>query len=722
MFNSNILMESFVPSKKTNKPLTEIASKTMEYPYEMGLLELNDMLHDIETEYQIKKYRGFVESVNAENNGITVYNEGVGELFEGIIKAIQAIIKFVKDFIKNLFGFQKKTTEGFNRKKAETRGFSFDDQNILNQTRTFTIYHYPDMSKIDPNAPRGSLNNITPVFDRVCRGQDADMANEAHEKMAFKVLRKLLKADSEKHEFNGPVENADAFKKYVNTDLVYVTKKEMTVKEWTETVVNKVLREHVPDTFVAEKTKLMLDNLKRLEVQLKQSKDNLDPQSIKVANSYLAIVKRVVDSWCWYINLLSKTFTTQLRYIVAEYEKIKNTSGKNESASIHGEEFNSDTLFDNEDMRDFNRTEWMDLQLTTECYELKFEMMEAHRRIAIQEALILADDKPNKVRRIKAMREAEESKLKFDASKIIEQIKTLINKFMDTAREKISINANFIKENENELKAKAFSPDRKFTSKGDILAGMYRVQEPISFVPFDYNRMKDDLSSKEAFFQKYIMNSLNKSSQYSKRDVKWQDGMSIADFCKAYYGASMPDDKYPGCEITGKEFEANKQNIVNFLKNPNFIASIKRDMSKIEAESKKSASTVASGAADSDTQDTGSSDAGSETRPAATQESYISALYGGAILTEIDIDTSKEADKDQNNGNGNSSANESSGIKTYINAYKDVMMSKITASEFIISEMMQVMRNHIGKTNSEQKSNAAQNAQNGNPQQQNNQQ
>ena len=50
------------------------------------------------------------------------------------------------------------------------------------------------------------------------------------------------------------------------------------------------------------------------------------------------------------------------------------------------------------------------------------------------------------------------------------------------------------------------------------------------------------------------------------------------------------------------------------------------------------------------------------------------------------------------------------------------MMSKITASEFIISEMMQVMRNHIGKTNSEQKANAAQNAQNGTPQQQNNQQ
>ena len=83
------------------------------------------------------------------------------------------------------------------------------------------------------------------------------------------------------------------------------------------------------------------------------------------------------------------------------------------------------------------------------------------------------------------------------------------------------------------------------------------------------------------------------------------------------------------------------------------------------------------------------------------------------ILTEIDIDAGKTEGQSGDGDNG--AANESSGIKTYVNAYKDVMMSKITASEFIISEMMAIMRQHSGKkTNSEQKMQTAQNTQSGN--------
>ena len=71
MFNSNTLMENANTHTNSNS-LLEFTSKNTEYPYEYALLELNDILHDLETEYQIKKYKGILESINLENNGVTV--------------------------------------------------------------------------------------------------------------------------------------------------------------------------------------------------------------------------------------------------------------------------------------------------------------------------------------------------------------------------------------------------------------------------------------------------------------------------------------------------------------------------------------------------------------------------------------------------------------------------------------------------------------------------
>ena len=704
MFNSNTLMENANTHTNSNS-LLEFTSKNTEYPYEYALLELNDILHDLETEYQIKKYKGILESINLENNGVTVYNEGLADIAEKIIKTIRAIIDFIANFVKNIFGIHEKTTENFNNRKAETRGFQIEDKETLDRTYTFIVRRHPNLSKIDPNTPRASINNLIALCEKICVSNITEVSvDSSQEQLAFKALRKLIKTETSKHEFTGDVVDSESFKKYVSTNLIYTEKVEMTAREWLNTCVNDAIREHAPKTFAADKTKLLINDLKALERKVRQEKNNLNSESIKAINSYLAMIRRIVDAWCWYINLLDKSYLKNLNYISGKHATLTRTA-KNiaESTSIHGEEFDSDTLFANEDMRDFNRTEWMDLQLTTEFYEMKFEIMECHRRIAIQEAIILADNKPDKIARLNAMREAEEGKVKVDIGKIMEQIKTIINKFTDTVREKININANFIKQNEKDLMAKPFGQDWKGISKGDIIAGMYRVQEPITFVPFDLNRMKDDLGSKEAFFQKYIIQSLNKQSQFSKRNVKWQDGMTIAEFCKAYYGASMSEDKYPPCEFKSTDMETNKGNIIKFLENPNFVSSIKRDMSKIEAESKKSASTVASGTSDSSQQNSSGS---------STQESYISVLFN-TILTEIDIDAGKTEGQSGDGDNG--AANESSGIKTYVNAYKDVMMSKITASEFIISEMMAIMRQHSGKkTNSEQKMQAAQNTQSGN--------
>ena len=167
MFNSNTLMENANTHTNSNS-LLEFTSKNTEYPYEYALLELNDILHDLETEYQIKKYKGILESINLENNGVTVYNEGLADIAEKIIKTIRAIIDFIANFVKNIFGIHEKTTENFNNRKAETRGFQIEDKETLDRTYTFIVRRHPNLSKIDPNTPRASINNLIALCEKIC--------------------------------------------------------------------------------------------------------------------------------------------------------------------------------------------------------------------------------------------------------------------------------------------------------------------------------------------------------------------------------------------------------------------------------------------------------------------------------------------------------------------------------------------------------------------------
>lgn len=673
IINSSMILEN---STDTNLNLADMCNNDFK-SYIHGVLEFNDSMHKIYTESNKDYYRMLKEmqlSIDNKDKCLSLAEAGSSKVVDMVTKAIEAIISFIKKFIGFLTNKDTKIRHEYKVKAVKTRGFNIPDK--INDSAVFTIYNYQSLADVDENKCRAALNNIISDIDRICDGNDMPMTDDSSMATAYKALARIVKNRRGRKQFDKPVNNAEIFKGFINNDVVYTDKEKMTYGAWRSSIVNTT---PCDKTIIAKKLEGIRSDLEKCKSKIQKS-NIVDADQKRNADMLLNQIKTIVTSYTWYINRLYDMETTQLKYILMTYNKVS-ANKINESNLMHGEPFNSDTLFDNDDMRDFNRTEWLDLELTTECYQLSWTMREVSSNVALKEAIILADDSPNKFNSLIVMREAEGTNLKERFNTIIERIKELINSFFDKLKSKFADNAKFIKDNMETINKPITIQSMK--SAGDIISGMYRVQEKIELVPYNYDSMKDDLADKKVFFEKNIVSKLNKSSQFSKRSLTWSNDMNVTDYCKAYFGASMPEDKYPLCEYKGSEIEQNKNNIIKFLNDSNtFLSSIKSDLAKLESEAKKVANSAAS--------NTQSSTSASDDK--SKNESYFSELYN-TWLTEVQIDAgdTEKADGDS----GKSGKDESSAFRVYIDCYKDVLLSKLTASEFIVHELMQIMHKHV---------------------------
>lgn len=704
MFNSNILSEQNIQlNERAGNALRNDAWPSFLY----GMLEFNDRMHEIETNAAITDYRMLKEdAINEANNTMLsiketeALQESVAEnIKKRIMAAIQAIIDFIKNFISMLTQKDLKVRRRFKEMKRKTGKFVNMEKN--NNSYTFTVFHGPTVLDFDENKCRSALNNITAAIDRICRGEyDADVS-DASLATAYRALGRVIrpKDSSVRHEFSGKYEDAKSFAEYVRTDIIYKERINMSYREWQASIAETI---PCDKGIIAQKLSLIKGDLEKSQKDIARAAI-VDEHTKKNADAYIAQIRAIVSSVSWYLNALYDQETRKLAYIMSTYTRIKggnfSDDHMNEFGMIHGESFDSDTLFGNEDLDDFNRTEWLNLGLTTECFSLKYELDESKRRIALAEANIMVDDDYNKISRLNIMREAEEKKAGNAISNIFATIKKFISEFFEKLKSKNLKNTKFIQRNKAFIE-KPFKID-KVSSKGDILAGMARVQKGLTIVPFNFESMKDDLKDKRAFFEKHILPTLKDPSNVSKRNVTWDANMSITDYCKAYYGASMGSEKFKPCEFSKAELETNKQSIVAFLNKPNVLSSINADLAKIETESKKVANTTST-TKTTETDSKGAVEGESKTGEGASketpkQESYYSELYN-TFITEADIEMSAEAKKEEGGekGEGAASGNneQSAAIKNYVECYKDVLLSKLTAAEFIISECMQIMIAH----------------------------
>ena len=385
-----------------------------------------------------------------------------------------------------------------------------------------------------------------------------------------------------------------------------------------------------------------------------------------------------------------------------ETERLSNTTnptdkelGMDESASIHGEPFNSDTLFDNEDYRDFNPSTWLDVQLKTETYALNYEIREFQRRVALQEAVILSDENPLKYQRLIAMREAEESRLQKNTSNILAAIKKALNLFLGKVKDTCNANTAFVK------KYKAFiDKPIKITgikSTGDILAGKVRIRKDTQLVPFNSIELKDDLVDAETFFKNKVYNNYKDTSSFSKRNVTLDDAGSMKKYLTLYFGGSGEGT----IDFETSTMESDKNNILDFIQNVNMIiARINNTLDKIELEMKRVGAEVDKKKDQPDNKPVEDTKPADNTKPAegeaskdeAKTEGYYSILYGRRILTEL---TSTDPDKGPGETGEGNAEDIAKMAQVYLSTYSTVLTTQITCAEFVTKELMDAIIAHV---------------------------
>ena len=694
-FNSSILM-----GKETNATVSHSISKITHSDNDSAfykLLEMNDAIHDIDIASKINYYRTLSNNVAlGESADLVAMNEGIlNDGWTALVNIIEKIITFVKDIGRRIFGLgalAKSKYKGYvkiNPKNFPENSWYGNAENMA-ENKTINVFQFPDISKFKASGAGATIVVLIAKLEEVCDNKIDDSIDEDVFSSSYRVMAGSIRRHYASEYDTSKVTNAKSFNEFA-ASMCYIEAKEMNAPTWYNHYISLANNMHSGNDYS--------NAINHYEKLLKQAKNILDHavfnnnEQYTLAKSIVSHIKDLTTSCVSMIERISKFENKMFEYHNEIFERymLCKTGSTNESGFIHGEQFDSDTLFDNEDYRDFNRTEWIDLSITTECYSIKFEMVECAKRIAIQEALILADDNYNKFGRLMAMREAEESKTGVNIKAIIEKIKKFLETFIQNIKARYNDNAQFLRRNmqfvEKPIKIE------HIRSTGDIIAGMYRIQQKLNIIPFNYETMKDDLKDKETFFKTRILPNLKNTSQYTKRDAKFDDGMSIVDFCKAYYGAGMPEDKFPKCEFTPKDMEANKNNIIRFLQTEN-IFSAKSDLQTLENESKKVYAKINQAVSSSNQKPVDNSQK-QPTGDDAKNESYYSELYG-TWFTEAEIEMGKDSEGNENESGGNSgNTEEATAFRVYMETYKDVILAKMTASEFIVSELMQVMRAHV---------------------------
>lgn len=676
-FNSSIMLAE--SASNTRDSINEISTKTPE-SFIYTMLEFNDDIHSIETNERKDFYRALTEAslqqlTEADSKSIS----------QRLSDMLHAIVEFIKKFINMITQKDIKIRNEFKHLAARSNGFINPAKD--GETFMFTLHHYPKFEDIDDQKCRASLNNIISDINFICDGRDMPTTDGSSLATAYKALARICKSNTTRKMYTDPVNDNSSFAAYVRSDIIYTERKEMTYRDWHNTIKDII---PTKKESIIQKANAIKGDLEKCETRVKQA-NIVDPDALKNAKALISQVKAIVSSWSWYLNAIYDAETVALRYIITTYKKIRGGGSMTESGMIHGEPFDSDTLFDNEDMRDFNPTEWMDLQLTTEGFNLKFEMDEFDKQVAIKEAEIFTDDDPLKFRRLVAMREAEGKSFKETIDAIIAKIKEIINNFFSKINNTLNLNKKYVDQHMKTIKEKPFAKSTpECTSKGDILAGMARVATPIKPDPFNFDLMKDDLKDKNTFFEKRVLSKLNVNSSVSKTKVEWKNGeTSVVDYCKAYFGASMPDGS---CKFTGTELDASKEKIIEFVTaSKSTLANIKTQMNNLESEARKVTSKSTRTQNADETAD--KSTEGEKKEEAKNESMYYSSLYG-RYLTEVEI-TSGELTPQEAGSEGDSSSNESAAFKVYYEVYKDVLMSELTATEFIISELMKIIHHHV---------------------------
>ena len=690
-FNSILLKEQTV--KAVDKLVLEDSVNEQKKSFLYNLLEFNDTMHKIDVEEKINYYRALAEYSVGSSNELVLQENIAGSIRDFLTKAIQAIRDLLSKFLKFIKG--KTGNEVFEQLKSLKSEFDSIKKDVrpgstLDKTKELKVFIRPDITSIAGKI-NGSITNLSILLDNVFNNNRNTPSKEDVQqevKSAYNAIKKIGRVANKV--YDGNVTNSEEFRKYISNFSLSIEKRSMRVVDYLES--GDYFKSANIDIKAAEKEiGGFTSTLDQMERRVNAGAAAMNPDDRDVAISIITACKDILNDVIWCFNAIIDMNIRAAIYWIKVYKEARGIN-TNESGMIHGEEFNSDTLFDNDDIRDFNRTEWLDLELTTECYEISSAILEYRRRVAINEAMIIAENDVGTFKKLVAMQEAEAAKLGDKFMEIVQTVIMAVDKFFANLRDKLSLNANFVKKNRDIIEGKPIKL-LNIRSNGDILNGLDRIQAKIDLVPYNYETMKDSLKDEREFFDKYIKGKLNGTL---RPGVDWNDTkMSISELCKAYFGASFPEEKLAMVGISPTDLQTNIKKITAFLEAPNaLMANIRAEMTSLKTQAKKAASE--NGASNTPTPNTNNNQPTGNDSP--KQESmYYSELYK-RWFTEAQFESPETENNTDNNGAENkqdSGSDSKEGFKTYLNAYRSTLLAKLTGASFVRSELMSIIKAHV---------------------------
>lgn len=660
-FSSNILSES---NKLDSISINNYKEKNNSY---INILqECNNSILEANAEYEINMYK--LIATNSYYSHSNILSENAWQNFKNFITKI---IEKIKNFFKRLYMYCISKTS--NIKKM----YTIIDNIAKNENKYKNINLSIDLCI----AYKLKLSNefITKSYDFILTLIDHFKSSIKNDKDGLTTVAELyenkltdaIKSLAKDIDPNSNIETVEEYLDLLKHAVTETEKFNITIDDIKNYAKDHPIIDESAFNDYRNKINYFLNNFKDLSNDL--SGDQLVAAS-KLANicwSYSQIIGFQIDAL---INTSIKNAQAIIN-AVSEYSKM------NESTKFI-EYIDTDSDYNERVSTESKMTTVID----TEANDILFEFFNFYKTLAKEEASIITDKYPNKIQRLTTIKEAEVANAQESLGKNTENIKRMIDNFYKKLNTRMKYNADYIKRNEQIINKPITIQSVK--SNGDILAGMYRIQTPINIVSFND---KESIKSKEDFFQRHLLKDFNQTSQFSKRKVDFDKDASIVDFCKAYYGASMPDEKYKKCEFTQNELNLNKPNMIKFLRNSDaFLRSIKSDFDKLNNESTRYLKNSSSNRENIKPE----SNNNAENKPNTSNknESYYSILFN-RYITEAEIEKGQLATNDDNHNN-NVAINNANTFKMYIDCYKDIFASRLTAAEFITSELSQIIRAH----------------------------
>lgn len=388
-----------------------------------------------------------------------------------------------------------------------------------------------------------------------------------------------------------------------------------------------------------------------------------------------------------------------------------------ESCIIHGEVVDADSIFDNGD-DDFGHDEWLDLSLKEECkFETRIEEINAQRYL--NECIILASEATHleKIRSIRSITEAEAKQSKNIVSRAIDGIKRIFQKFLEKLRSIGKDNTKYlIKYKKVILESKPMAQKIKMK---DCFTGIDRLTKA-KIGQFNYDAIKGKMETPEAA-QEWLKQQLPAVNDDALNGIK-----EFRTWCLAYFCVAP--------ESPLKEFEMSDPAQINMTDVYNFMFDIKKIESQLSSDQKGLEETANSFATAAEkishevnpTQTAATSTSKPHIRLTQTEAMAWSVVYN-KVLTEAVIhelekvtdakaapaedparassnvanstEDAPDAEKSLKAANVAGSNEELQKVKlhtdNYTAAVRTFFTAKLTATEVIRGELMQLVRLHV---------------------------